>query len=184
MILRNLDWLWRLFLYSSNQPAAELVRVVQPTIDTSVDWPLVPQVLNLDYSTIVGTQTVEVYAPSERRHGLVTNLTVERGGGITANDVITLVWDRNPSAAPGFTLVRVETDSAATDFFVPLIGGMNHNYNAAYAGPTSGIPPVYIPSGFRLVLTHASTGVAAYTCRARVYELSEFYPIPHALTLS
>lgn len=169
---RYLGWVKRWYNTAEAGPTPDVVS----TLDVSRDWPAVPTTLNLDYATpAAGTATVQVYAPAIGRHGLVTFLSSFRAGGIAGGDTLQLIWDRNPTAAPGINLSEWIVPAGGC-LMIPLINTIATE--PVNGWESRGQKEIYVPSGFRLVLTHTTAGAGqAMTCRAQVYDLPDYSPM-------
>ena len=164
---KYLGWVKRWYNTAETGPTPDVISV----LDVSRDWPHVPTTLNRDYVTIAGSVATPIYAPAIGRHGLVVFLSAGINVGFPATDRIQLIWDRNPSAPPGFQITEWNGTAAV---LIGLIG-----VNAVNTGVAqSGVRPVYVPAGYQITVNHTSVaGGQNITCRAQVYDLPDYLPM-------
>jgi hypothetical protein len=169
MIVRNLDWLWKWFLYTPNQPAAELIRIIQPTIDLSRDWPQTQIVRSNDYNSIVGTLAALAITPAEGKHWIIDHFTID--GAFTALDQV-FVYLTNGT----LDILIDHWILAGGRTIVPIVGAqMGTPFSTGSLG-VRGRSSLYVGPGVTLKVFHLSTAAVAFSQRLVYREYQSFVP--------
>jgi len=149
-----------------------------PVLTQSIDhdWPQRPLVQEFAFNSAAGNVTTTIYAPALGRHGLVINAHVIRSGAdIVATDIVNLIWSNNPTTGVG-AITLAQVNLAIARQVAPLIGCFS--VQGAVPVQLTGLPPVYVPSGYQLQVVHTSTaGGVALLARIMVIDLPDFQPL-------
>lgn len=171
---KYLAWVQRYFY----QAAAGQLPPAQLTLSIDHDWPLEPLLLiPLDYVSIAGTVSTDLYAPAADRHGLVYCATAQVAAGVAV-----------PNTDDWSVLLRAPTGDATRIFeafahaiplgeMMPIIGALKV-VQATPFEETGIVRPVYVGPNQTLRVNHTSVaGGSQIRLRGWVIDRPSYYPL-------
>lgn len=195
---RPLGWLFNLFGRQPQGRPYNLIEIVQPTIDTAIDWPIfVEQIVDTN-AFIAGANQLQYFNGAKTNGATVPNGNPTKHriylGGFWSNDQ---ALTYQPAAlgtfecrlqlnnlASGHTLTFMDMQ-AGTGFGVsdqvPFLGkqaAFQGRFNSGTLAQCGGFGNVYVPPGGSLVLSWSNAVISNTTVKLLYVERDQNSPLP------